>query len=52
MHRRDPSYPHATDVVFYDMLNEKFKHSALNCGVCVSPAGMSPDIFTLSNSLN
>lgn len=52
MGRRDPSYHRAIEVVIYDMLNEKYKCSALKCRVCVSPAGMSPDIFTLLISLN
>lgn len=50
--RRDPSYPHATEVAVNDMLSEKCKHPALKCRVCYSPAGMSPEVFTLLISLN
>lgn len=49
---RDLTYPHATEVVISDRLTEKCKHPALQCSVCFSPAGMSPEVFILLISLN
>ena len=52
LRKRDPTYPRATEAVVANRLNGKQQHPALQCWVCFSPAGMSPEVFILLISWN